>query len=278
MRMLVVAAAAAVSLLLAAGAGAEQRYSDPSGDSGGAPDVTSVVVANDAAGVISVRITSNQTTLAADAGLFLGVDSDRNNATGEGGVDYLLVLDGSDQSYDLGRWNGSDYDFAVASDSVSASYESGVLVIRVSRSDLGGTTGFRFVIVSAQYSGDEIVALDEVPDAGVFEYALTATAPPLALRAGTPTAVPARPTAGKPFAVRVQITRTDTGRRLTSGRVACVVTVGGVRVRATGGFAAGLARCSLVVPPKAKGKTLRGTMTVTFSGKRVTKSFSYRVA
>ena len=272
------ASAAALALLLAAGAAAEQRYTDPAGDAGGAPDLTGIVVTNDAAGEIGFRITSNQATLAADAGMFIGIDSDGNAGTGEGGLDYLFVLDGSDQSYDLGRWNGSAYDFAVPSETVSASYEGGALVVRVDRSDLGGTRAFRFVVVGAQYSGDEIVTVDEAPNDGVFAYVLAATAPPLVLRAGMPTAVPARPAAGKAFAVRVPITRADTGRRVTSGRVTCAVTVGGVRVRAVGGFANGLARCALRVPANTKGKGLRGTLTVAFGGKTVARSFAYRVA
>ena len=59
-RILVVGIIAAAACLVAAGAGiADTTNTDPTGDAkGGAPDITQVVTSNDAAGVITFRITT----------------------------------------------------------------------------------------------------------------------------------------------------------------------------------------------------------------------------
>ena len=59
-RILVVGIIAAAACLVAAGAGiADTTNADPTGDAtGGAPDITQVVTSNDAAGVITFRITT----------------------------------------------------------------------------------------------------------------------------------------------------------------------------------------------------------------------------
>ena len=59
-RILVVGIIAAAACLVAAGAGiADTTNIDPTGDAkGGAPDITRVVTSNDAAGVITFRITT----------------------------------------------------------------------------------------------------------------------------------------------------------------------------------------------------------------------------
>lgn len=90
-------------------------------------------------------------------------------------------------------------------------------------------------------------------------------------------AVPARPVAGKAFAVGIRVTRGDTGAALTSGVATCKVTLGPKPLRAVGSVRAGRATCAMAIPRTAHGKRVRGTIRVTFRNVSVTKSFSYRV-
>ncbi|MBA2741222.1 MAG: hypothetical protein H0U46_04340 [Actinobacteria bacterium] len=50
-----------------------------------------------------------------------------------------------------------------------------------------------------------------------------------------------------------------------------------MKVRATGAFSGGQARCVVALPRNAKGKTLRGSITVRAAGAKLTRAFSYRV-
>ena len=53
-----------------------------------APDITAVSVDNDATGTVTFSIATNQPTLASDALILPGIDTDANPATGEGGVEW----------------------------------------------------------------------------------------------------------------------------------------------------------------------------------------------
>src|SRR5262249_54628651 len=73
-------------------------FTDPSGDSGTAPDITTVLVSNDANGRIDFQIdVPGQPGLRPDCLLFLVMDTDNNPATGapntEGG-DYYIAMYG----------------------------------------------------------------------------------------------------------------------------------------------------------------------------------------
>jgi hypothetical protein len=280
LKTIIAGAALALALVAAGAAGAETTYTDPTGDSTTAPDLTSVVVANDPAGNVSFRVNvANQPTLAADADVLLVLDADRNPGTGQDGFDYLVVFSGADSSFGLLRWNGSDFEVA-PSTTFRVSYSAGVLTITGNRSELANTSGFFFYLLGLQFdAGDNVVARDDVPDGDlVWDYKLASLARPLTLTAGTPTGNPARPRAGKAFVVSVPVRRGDTGGPLTGGgAVTCKATVGGKAVKATGRFGAGKPQCVLRVPANAKGKLVRGSLTVTFKGKTATKAFSFRV-
>ncbi len=81
MKKLIVGLAVLVlSLLAARVALADSRFTDPGGDSGGAPDISVVTVANDAAGNLTFTVTTNQPALPAGTGLALFFDTDKNSA------------------------------------------------------------------------------------------------------------------------------------------------------------------------------------------------------
>lgn len=278
-RILVGLLTAGVALGVVGGVRAAATFTDPTGDSESAPDVTSVAIANDLAGTITFTITlASGIGLAADSELALGLDSDHDESTGDSaGFDTLLEVYGSDRTWSIGRWTGESYDFNVAAPSLAASFAGGTVTITVHRRDLLNTVRFSFYLFSVQLADGETVAQDDVPDGdGVLEYALTLPKA-LTLTAGRPVAKPVRPVAGKALVVSVPVRRSDTGRALTAGRVTCRATLGGKVMRAVGRFRAGRPQCVVRVPAKSSGKLLRGTLTVVAGGARVTKSFSYRV-
>jgi hypothetical protein len=270
-------AAAALGLAATSGAEAAATFTDPAGDAETAPDLTAVAIANDAGGTITFTISlADQAGLAADSELALGLDSDHDDSTGDSaGFDTLIEVYGADRSWSVGRWNGATYDFNASAPSLTAAFAGGTVTIVVHRRDLLDTTRFSFYLFSVQLADGETVAQDDMPDGeGVLEYALTLPRP-LALAAGKPVARPLRPVAGKALVVSVPVRRVDTGRPLAGGRVSCRVTVGGRAVRAVGRFGSGRPQCVVRVPAGARGKLLRGTLTVVFGGARVTKAFSY---
>ena len=79
--------------------------------------------------------------------------------------------------------------------------------------------------------------------------------------------------------MRLVAARSDTGAVLQSGRVTCVGRAGNTRLRAqVARVAAGAATCTWNIPPNAKGKQFRGTVTVVFEGLRASSSMSRRIA
>lgn len=280
MKKIIVGLAVLVLALLAARVAlADSRFTDPGGDSGGAPDITAVTVANDAAGNLTFTVTTNQPALATGAGLGLFFDTDKNSSTGDEGVEFVLVVVPNGWAFQ--RWDGTQYVAANAS-SANSTYANGVWTFKVNKADLAGVSSFVFWAFSAQSdAAGQIVATDAAPDGtAVYTYTLTVPTPPpppLTLRASAPVATPARPAAGKAFAVRVPVIRGDTGAALASGVATCKVTLGLKPLRAVGTVRAGRAACAMVIPKTARGKQLRGTIKVTFRNVSVTKSFSYRV-
>ncbi len=91
-RILVVGIIAAAACLVAAGAGiADTTNTDPTGDAkGGAPDITQVVTSNDAAGVITFRITT-VAPITDSSIIGIALDTDSNPGTGAGGAEYVLI-------------------------------------------------------------------------------------------------------------------------------------------------------------------------------------------
>jgi hypothetical protein len=220
-------------------------------------------------------VTTNRTTLPDQAVLTLFFDTDGNSSTGGNGVEHYLIYGGTGGIFY--RWNGTRFVEADAP-SLSVSYGNGTLTLKIAKADLGVVDDFVFYASSEQYNAaGAVIASDNAPNGtGGYDYKLSAPRP-LTLRASAPVAVPARPAAGKAFAVRIRVTRTDTGAALTSGVATCKVTLGLKPLRAVGSVRTGRATCAMGIPRTARGKRLRGTIKVTFRNISVTKSFSYRV-
>jgi hypothetical protein len=151
-----------------------QTFTDPTGDGGNAPDVTTVTVSNDDNGQITfVTTLANRPSLTDSDFVALSLDTDGNASDGIGGADYLV-----------GFVNGGAALFSAAGGSLapasapsfSSSFANGVETISINKSDIGNPTQINFVIGS---SGDNVTTIPEfAPDSGVWNYQVTIAPPP----------------------------------------------------------------------------------------------------
>jgi hypothetical protein len=272
-----IGAAAALLLCTTHIAVADSTFTDPTGDSSTAPDITTVTATNDSAGNLTFRVTTNQASLTADALLAISLDTDTNATTGQDGDDYVFLLDGT--GWALLKWDGAK--FAAASiPSANAGYASGTATFKVNKADIGVADSLVYYVDSLQFdaTGDNVLASDTAPDGtGVFTYNLTKPAS-VKLAAGTPSFRPARAVAGHTETVTFSISRSDSGAGLASGTATCTVKIGTATVAAKGSLRAGVATCTFRIPQKAHAKMIHGSIHVSGAGASVTKAFSKRVA
>jgi probable HAF family extracellular repeat protein len=92
-----------------------------------------------------------------------------------------------------------------------------------------------------------------------------------------PATVPRRLLAAKAAVVSFEVTRSDTGRKLTSGQMACDPTVAGRVIRHREQFADGLATLRFTVPKTAKGKLLKVRLTIRLGAESATRVTSFRI-
>jgi len=280
-------AALAVAALSAAAASADELFEDPAGDNqGAAPDITTVAVSNTPDGNITFQITiANYEALpplpSARAHVSLFLDLDKNESTGEFGNEAVAVFVNilvNKGAVNFWRWDGSAM-VDVPETNMSSSLSGGVLTFTINWSELLNVTGFAFWVQALTFVDGVSPRFDYAPDgAPPWTYDLVfPPPPPPTLSATKPVGTPTRPVAGRKFTVRSLVTRSDTGEAVTAGSVRCRARVGTARLRAEGRFRAGRAQCVMAVPPKARGKTLRGSMTVRAAGASVSKPYSFRI-
>jgi len=78
--------------------------------------------------------------------------------------------------------------------------------------------------------------------------------------------------------MRMTAMRNDTSATLEGGTVKCAARTGGAGLSArVHRFVGTSAVCTWLIPASARGKTFRGSITVVFEGKKVTKTFSSRI-
>jgi hypothetical protein len=287
------AAVAGACALVPSAAGAPAAnsvtFEDSTRERPGAPDITTVVVSNTDAGVITFKINGpGAGALTGDMLVGITIDADNNPATGnqdplELGADYAIEL--FQGNANLFRWDGTTYSRRGADPPQSSLIFSG-LTIRINASDLGGTTRFNFStivltgIVVDPSNGDTDFSKavgDAAPDPGHGLWNYQVRIGPLRLGVKSFALSPSRPRAGRTFTASMVAIRSDTGATLNGGRVTCTATVGGRRLGGRGGFAGGKARCSWQIPASARSQRIRGTVTVVFEGRRVSRSFSATV-
>lgn len=261
-------------------------YQDSTGDNGTGPDISTIVVSNDDAGTITFRINvANKPQLTPDVAVIMFLDSDSNQATGDPesfGADYLI-------QYILGeailfRWDGSNYSLSATQSTLTAAWSNGV-TFRINASQLSNTRKLAFdalvvagLVIDQQTGAIDCSACtrDFAPTIGFYQYEVKITPPTLVVRSLKST--PKNPIAGRSFTLRLVAARSDTNAVVQNGRVTCVGRVGNARLRAqVQRVQGGAAVCTWNIPPKAKGKSFRGNVSVSFEGLRAQQGYSARV-
>jgi hypothetical protein len=255
-------------------------FPDPANDHDAAPDITAVRVSDAKKGWVTFAIsTPNYVTLPAESVVLLWIDVDHNGRTGLGGADVQLTIVGSEIA--LERWDPRAKEWLPDDLPTRARVrDSGnVVSIDVHVSELDNTRSFGFALASADVNTatQQVQAADFAPDGFAFwRYALV-NKPALKLVFARIVTTPAKPKAGKPFTVGFGVTRSDTGRGVTSGTVGCRVLSHAKKVPAKGRISGGAGLCTFVVPTTARGSVIRGTVTVHSGGRSLAWDFAFVV-
>lgn len=305
-------AAAAVALGLAAAfvAGAATRvgsgaasFGDPAGDANGAADITALTVGDDpASGMVQFTMTAiGEMTIDAARGpeVNVYVDTDRNPATGSPsgreftgsppGAEYRLSYErtATESGGGAESWNGTSWQEAPESATMSFDQSGDTFTWRLSRTDLGATGGFDLYLGSEIFVDHRAIGLDRAPDGGVWSYVLSSvttttqrtTTARTAIRPliGTPTTMPGKAIAGRRFTVVFRVTRSDTRKPLTGGTMTCAPSIRGKVIRHVESFRNGTARLAFTIPRDAKGTLLKVKLTITLGTASTTRLATFYV-
>jgi hypothetical protein len=168
-------AAVLVAALLLVPSASSGTYTDPSGDSGAAGDITAVSVIGDkTSGQVVFKITGSNLATSALNPLFLTIDSDANPLTGDltdHGSDYWFGMDAD--SYGFQHWTGSDW-VDTSSLSVQIRGSTSELTIAVNRSEIGNSSTFNFNASTWFALGS---TSDSAPNEGAFNYSFDTNGP-----------------------------------------------------------------------------------------------------
>lgn len=285
-------AVVALAVILVASAPApaagNAAFQDAVGENPDGVDITSVLVSNDIAGLLTFRINiPGRPAFTEDMRLRVWFDSDSNRETGltqaeVAGRDYFILWDRD--GVKLFRCGASSCTSATPQRTLGHSYRGGA-TLTISADEIKAKRLKFAVVATAGVTYDPATrrfdvsnaTLDYAPDRDRF-WSYTVRLGPSRLLAKSVSTTPARPQAGKRLSVRLAVTRDDTGALLSSGRVTCTARIGARPLKPSSqGFSRGRATCVFAIPPGTEGQSLRGLVNVAFAGRRVTKSFSRRI-
>ena len=255
-----------------------QTYTDATGDSGAAADVSTVDVTLDAQDALTFTVTEpNRTAVVSPDSLAIRIDADDDAATGApGGADYEVVV--GPGTVKLAKWDGAAFADATAVN-LTASSANGKVVVKIDCGDLGFPNAIAFVV---QTSEDAFTTVgDSAPDAPTtWEFALETTAK---VSAGALQLSKAR--AGKVFTASMTVGVAFVPafafgpvRRIEDGATTCSATLAGKPLRVLrGSFSGDRASCAWRLPKTAHGKRLRGRVLVQLDEGSASRSFSVKV-
>jgi hypothetical protein len=265
----------------------DSRGEDPQG-----PDINTITVSNDNSGLITWKIDiPNQAQLSGTVITDITIDADNNPSTGEpasqfvtGGGDYAIEL--FQGQVNLFQWDGQNYSRSAAGPSqatlIFQDSPTGP-TISINASELGGTKKLAFDVsvisgITFDATGNPDFSnahADFAPDLGHGRYSYDVKTAPLKLLAKTFKVAPSRPRAGRAFTMSMGAIRNDTNAAIQGGTVACAAKAGGARLAPrVHRFVGKTAVCTWQIPSSARGKPFRGSITIGFEGKKVTKTFS----
>jgi hypothetical protein len=306
------AAGPAVGQALTQTAANSATFQDATGEAPGAPDITRVVVSNGKSELTFRIEVPSHPVLTEDMRIFIWIDFDDDATTGlDEGLDHLLMVDVGTVGFGAAGlafcgypgpgcgavqgWRG----FGELA-SLRFSYENGVATFSFDATKLARKEPFRvgslkrlrfFVKVESGVRYDPVTRSWDFTN---WRRDVAPTEPPAGR--GSPTrdqrwvyesrpllvkdfsTTPARPRAGKPFALRLAAIHSDTRAAVTTGAVSCSSTIAGKPLRPRSrGFVAERAICAFAIPANAKGRTFRSTISVQSGSTRLTRSVSGRV-
>jgi probable HAF family extracellular repeat protein len=94
---------------------------------------------------------------------------------------------------------------------------------------------------------------------------------------GKPVTVPRRLVHGKAVLVSFKVTRSDTGKRLTSGKMICDPSVNGKVIKHAEQFRNGVATLRFTIPKTAQGKQLKVRLTIKLGSQSATRISMFRI-
>jgi len=268
-------AAALTAALILVPTAASGSYTDPSGDSSTAGDITSLTVVGDkGSGQLLFRIQGTNIASSATNPLFVVIDSDANPLTGDlsdSGSDYSFYVD--DSSFGFDRWDGSHW---VQAPDLSVHVSGGTtqILISVNRSDLGNTSMFNFYSWTFNVADK---AFDNAPTDGLFNYSFDANGPQIN-SVDVKTAPVAGPKAGKRFVIApTGLKLPPDGRTSTTPILpesySCSAKLGATKLAGSG-----TGGCSIAIPKKkSRGKRLTVLLTVNYQGATKVVPLTFKV-
>jgi hypothetical protein len=255
----------AAAQTLTAKATQDAAYADPTGDSKSAPDVSTVAVSLDpgsGALVFGIQLANND-NLSNNGVVVIGIDADRNPATGNQGDDYAVVVGQS--GYAFLKWDGKQMSPFSHQPVLVGTSGSGLLAIGFCSCDLGTQT-FNFWVGGLR--GNDI---DAAPDNGDYAFPQSST-PSISFDSILVSQKPLVPKAGKRFTVNVMGAKLDTGEVVKPDSYSCTATLAGRALKGSG-----TGGCSWALSKKARGKKLVVNVTISYQGVSDTFSASYKV-
>jgi hypothetical protein len=255
-------------------------YQDSTGEDPNALDIGTVVVSNDDTGLLTfdVRFVNGSLNAATDE-FFVVINSDRDESTGEpdtDGADWFIGWAGSPA---LLKWNGTDFVFAPSMKTLVTMPQPNGLLVKVNASELGNVKGFDFYVKTYRPNPTDLEGeySDWAPEREMWSYDVKVYVAPV-LTATQVRCTPDPPRAGKPMVARTTVTvkRGTAAEPLgAAAKIKATATIGGKKVAGTvlPGYASGKVAVRWLVPATAKGKVMRGTITVTLEKVSVTRTF-----
>ena len=273
-----------------AGAANKNTYQDSTGEA--PPDISTVVASNDDAGMITIRINvASLPVYTTDVAAEIYADTDNNATTGSQdipGIDYVIQLFNGEVN--LYKWDGTDFTRRFGDPPATTliyQWANGVS-IKISAAELGNTKTMRFLVdVISGITFDPATGnpdftnskVDFAPDLGKGFYTYEVKVAPAKLVAKKITTAPSTPKAGRSYTVRLSATRSDTNAAIVNGEVDCTAKVGGKALKPKSErFVGGQAVCVFQISAGTEGKTLRGTITIVFEGKKLTRPFTGKIS
>jgi hypothetical protein len=267
-------------------------FQDSVGEVAGGPDISAVTVSLDGA-VLTVDATvAGMPEVMSDGEVMFLLNTDGNSTTGSlNGADYVLFLDMKTLEGSVLHWNGSDYvDADKVADPSRTMIGGGGAGFMFNLANLGSPTHIDFAMAVLKGSTDSGL-MDVAPDSGLWGFDTTVAPTPTPAPKptpvpapavvkpvfGTPTMVPAKPVAGKRVVFTLAVKRSDTGARLTTGKMTCDPSVSGKVISHAESFKGGTAKLVFTLPKSAKGKTLKVKVTIAVGKQSATKVVTYKV-